>query len=79
MEEGEKVIIRVVAYQKSIGDGFTIHNIYESYEVKDTMFCTDGTTLKAAIANRVVDGLKDLDVGGCHHLSVYLIKEGERG
>ncbi len=75
MKEGDKVTIRVIAYQKSIGDGFMIRNIYESHEVKDTIFYKDGVTLKAAIANRIADGLKDLDVGGCHHLSVYLIKK----
>lgn len=77
MKEGDKVIIRVVAYQKTLGDCFIIQNIYESHDVESTMFYKDGVTLKAAIANRIADGLKDLDSGVAHHLSVYLIKEEE--
>lgn len=70
-----KRAIRVVVYQKDGEKSFHIHNIYESHDFGDSFENKSG--LKAAIANRIIDGLEDLEKG-CSHFSVYLIDPDKR-
>ncbi len=82
VKKGQKAIVRVVALRNfsSVGDGAVkpqIINIYESHDFIDSFYYKDGKTLKAAIANRIADGLEDLDATIVDKLEVYLIKSAD--
>jgi hypothetical protein len=78
VEKGQKAVVRVVAFKKAADHkgGYFIENIYESHDF-DSGFTNKNGTLKAAIANRVIDGLNDLDVNAADKLEIYLIKAAD--